>query len=90
MPKYIIEREVPGAGKLSHEQLQNLSQKSCAAIEDLGPQIHWIQSYVTEDKIYCVFVAPDEDLVRDHARRCGIPADSVSAVLTVLDPATPE
>ena len=88
MPKYVIERELPGAGKLTPEELRDISAKSNKVISDLGPEIKWLQSYVTEDKIYCVYVAPDEDIIFEHARCGGFPADSVALVLTVIDPST--
>lgn len=90
MPKYVIERELPGAGKLSAAALQGVAQKSCSVLTDLGPQIQWLQSYVTGDKIYCVYIAPDEQLVREHARRGGFPADRVSQIVAVVDPTTAE
>ncbi len=90
MPKYIIERELPGAGKLSAADLQGISQKSCGVLRDLGPQIQWVQSYVADDKITCVYIAPNEELVREHARLGGFPADRVSVVRTVIDPTTAE
>ena len=90
MPKYVIEREIPGAGRLSSEELQAISQKSCGVLTDLGPQIQWVQSYVTGDKIYCVYIAPSESLVREHAQRGGFPADRVSEVTTIIDPTTAE
>ena len=90
MPKYVIEREIPEAGKLSTEQLQAISQKSCGVLENLGPKIQWVQSYVTDDKIYCVYIAPDEEMVREHARQGGFPANRVSEVKQVIDPTTAE
>jgi hypothetical protein len=90
MPKFIIERELPGAGKLSPGELQAISQRSCGVLRELGPQIQWVQSFVTQDKIYCVYVAPDEKLVREHARQGGFPANSVARVVTVIDPTTAE
>ena len=90
MPKYLIERELPGAGKLSGEQLRGISQKSCSVLNRLGPEIQWIHSYVTGDKVYCVYLAPDEALIRDHARRVGLPAKRVSAVRRLIDPTTAE
>lgn len=86
MPQYIIEREVPGAGKLSEAEIRVLSLRSLEALKDMGPQIQWLHSYVTEDKVYCVYLAPDEDSVREHARRVGIPADRVSAVRRLIGP----
>ena len=88
MPKYVIERELPGAGKLSARDLQAISQKSCGVLNKLGPTIQWIHSYVTDDKIYCVYVAPNEDLVREHAKQGGFPANRVSAVRRMIDPTT--
>lgn len=90
MPKYVIEREIPGAGSLSAEQLQAISQKSCGVLRDLGPQIQWLQSYVTDDKIYCVYIAPDEETVRQHAQQGGFPANRISQVRTIIDPTTSE
>jgi len=88
MPKYVTEREIPGAGKLSHQELQAISQKSCQVLSKLGPQIQWVQSYVTDDKVYCVYIAPDEETVREHARQGGFPANRVSEVRSVIDPTT--
>jgi hypothetical protein len=90
MPKYVIEREVPNAGSLSPADLQGISQKSCGVLEKLGPQIQWVQSYVTGDKIYCVYIAPNEELVREHARQGGFPANRISEVTTMIDPTTAE
>ena len=90
MPKYIIERELPGAGALTAEQLQAIAQKSCGVLRAMGPQIQWVQSYVTGDKIYCVYVAPNEQAVRDHAQQGGFPANRVSRVTAVIDPTTAE
>ncbi len=90
MPKYIIEREIPGAGKLTPQQLQGVSQKSCDVLRKLGPQIQWVQSYVTGDKVYCVYIAPNEDIIREHARQGGFPANKISEVRTVIDPTTSE
>ena len=90
MPKYLIEREIPGAGTLSAEQLQGISQKSCGVLRTLGPQIQWLHSYVTGGKIYCVYIAPNEAMVRDHARQGGFPANRVSEVKTIIDPTTAE
>ncbi len=90
MPKFIIEREVPGAGKLSQQDLQAISQKSCGVLRNLGPQIQWVESYVTDDKIYCVYIAPNEEMVREHARQGGFPANRVSAVRRMIDPTTSE
>ena len=90
MPKFLIEREIPGAGDLSAEELQGISQKSCGVLQGMGPQIQWVQSYVTDDKIYCVYIAPDEEAVREHARQGGFPANRVSRITSVIDPATAE
>jgi cell division inhibitor SulA len=90
MPKYVIEREIPEAGKLSAQQLQAISQKSCGVLKNLGPQIQWIQSYVTDDKIYCVYIAPNEEMVREHAQQGGFPANRISEVKQVIDPTTAE
>jgi hypothetical protein len=86
MPQYVIEREVPGAGQLSEAQIRELSLKSLEVLEGMGPKIQWLHSYVTDDKIYCVYLAPDEAAVREHAKRGGFPADRVSAVRRLLDP----
>ncbi len=88
MPKYMIERELPGAGRLTVAELQALSRKSNKIIAELGPEIRWLTSYVTDDKIYCVYVAPDEDILQEHARCGGFPADTISRVSTVIDPST--
>jgi hypothetical protein len=88
MPKYVIEREIPGAGQLSPEQLQGISQKSCGVLSGMGPQIQWVESFVTADKIYCVYIAPSEEMVREHARQGGFPANRVSAVTSIIDPTT--
>ena len=90
MPKYVIEREIPDAGKLSAEQLQAISQKSCGVLNELGPSIQWVQSYVTDDKVYCVYIAPNEALVREHAEQGGFPANRISEVKQVIDPTTAE
>jgi len=90
MPKYIIEREIPGAGKLSAPELKAISQKSCSVLNKLGPQIQWVQSYVTGDKVYCVYIAPNERLIREHAQQGGSPANRISEVKTVIDPTTAE
>ena len=90
MPKYVIEREIPEAGKLTADQLKAISQTSCGVLKNMGTQIQWLQSYVTGDKIYCVYIAPNEDMVRDHARQGGFPANSVSEVMTVIDPISAE
>lgn len=88
MPKYLIEREIPGAGKLSPQQLQDISQKSCSVLNKLGCQIQWLHSYVVDDKIYCVYIAPHEEMIREHARQGGFPANRVSEVKTMIDPTT--
>ena len=90
MPKYVIERDLPGAGKLSPDQLQGISQKSCSVLQNLGPQIQWVTSYVTDDKIYCVYIAPNANMVREHAKQGGFPANKVSEVRSVIDPTTAE
>ena len=90
MPKFVIEREIPGAGKLTPEQLQGVSQTSCGVLRELGPQIQWVESLVTDDKIYCVYIAPDEDAVRKHAQMGGFPANKVAQVRAVIDPTTSE
>jgi hypothetical protein len=88
MPKYVIERELPGAGKLSPAELQAISQKSCGVLNTLGPQIQWIHSYVTGDKIYCIYRAPNEEMVREHARQGGFPANRISEITRIIDPST--
>lgn len=90
MPKYVIEREVPGAGKLTPEQIQAISQKSCSVLQKMGPQIQWLHSYVTDDKIYCVYIAPNEQAVREHATQGGFPANRISAIRRIIDPTTAE
>jgi hypothetical protein len=90
MPKYVIERELPGAGALPPETLQAISQKSCGVLKGLGPQIQWVQSFVTADKIYCIYIAPDREQVLEHARLGGFPANSVAEVTAVIDPTTAE
>ena len=90
MPKYVIEREIPGAGNMTVEQLKAVSQTSCGVLSKMGPQIQWVQSYVTTDKIYCVYNAPNEEMVREHARQGGFPANSISKVSTIIDPTTAE
>lgn len=90
MPKYVIEREIPGAGKLTQEQIVGISQKSCGVLRNMGPQIQWLHSYVTDDKIYCVYIAPNEESVRQHALQGGFPANRISAVRRVIDPTTAE
>lgn len=88
MPRFVIERDLPGAGDLGPDQLQGISQKSCEVLQELGPEIQWIQSFVTGDKIYCVYLAPNQDLIREHAVRGGFPADAVHQVAAVIDPTT--
>lgn len=90
MPKYVIEREIPDAGKLSAQELQAISQKSCGVLSNLGTQIQWVHSYVTDDKIYCVYIAPNEEMVREHAKQGGFPANRISEVKSVIDPTTAE
>lgn len=90
MPKFVIEREIPGAGKLSGQELQAISQRSCGVLQQLGPQIQWVHSYVTDDKIYCVYVAPNEKMIRDHADQGGFPANRISKIQRVIDPTTAE
>lgn len=90
MPKFVIERNIPGAGKLSAADLQAISQKSCGVLNQMGPKIQWLHSYVTTDKIYCVYLAPDEATVREHAGLGGFPADSVARISTVIEPVTAE
>lgn len=90
MPKFVIEREIPGAGKLSPEQLKSISQTSCGVLRQLGPEINWLHSYVTDDKIYCVYIAPDEATVARHAKMGGFPANRISQVRSVIDPTTAE
>jgi hypothetical protein len=88
MPKYVIERDLPGAGKLSADELKSISQKSNKIISELGPELRWLTSYVTEDKLYCVYVAPDEDMIEEHARCGGFPANRITKVAAVIDPST--
>jgi Protein of unknown function (DUF4242) len=90
MPKYVIERELPGAGKLSSQELQSISQTSCEVLRDLGSEIQWVQSFVTDDKIYCIYIARDEEIVRKHAQKGGFPANQISEVRSVIDPTTAE
>lgn len=90
MPKYVIERDIPNAGKLTQQELQAISQKSCAVLQKLGPQVQWLESFVTDDKIYCVYIAPNEEMVREHARQGGFPANRISAIQTMIDPTTAE
>ena len=90
MPKFVIERDIPGAGQLTPAQLKGISQTSCGVLGAMGPQIQWVQSYVTGDKVYCIYIAPDEATVREHASQGGFPANRVSAVAAVIDPTTAE
>lgn len=90
MPKYVIERDLPGAGKLSPQDLKDISQKSCGVLDELGPKIQWHESFVTDDKIYCVYIAPNEELVREHARKGGFPANRISEVRAMIDPVSAE
>ncbi len=90
MPKYLIEREIPNAGKLSKEQLKGISQTSCNVLNKMGPQIQWVQSYVAEDKIYCVYIAPNKEMVLEHAKQGGFPANVVTEVSSIIDPTTSE
>jgi hypothetical protein len=90
MPKYVIEREIPNAGSLTQDQILGISQKSCSVLKNLGPEIQWIESYVTQDKIYCVYIAPDEAMVREHAKQGGFPANRVSEVKRIIDPTSAE
>ena len=90
MPKYIIERELPGAGSLSTEELQGISQKSCSVLKEMGPQIQWVESFVTDDKIYCIYLAPGKAEVKTHAEKGGFPANSISEIKTMIDPTTAE
>lgn len=90
MPKYVIEREIPGVGELTPDQLQAISQKSCAVLSNLGPQIQWGESYVVDDRIYCVYIAPNEELFREHARQGGFPANRISEIRSIIDPTIAE
>jgi hypothetical protein len=90
MPKYVIERELPGAGQLSSQQLQAVSQTSCGVLRKLGPEIQWVHSYVTQDKIYCIYIAPNEALIREHASQGGFPANRISEITSMIDPTTAE
>jgi hypothetical protein len=90
MPKYVIERDIPGAGNLSPAELRSISQRSCAVLDRLGPKIQWVQSYVTDDRLYCVYIAPTGEAVREHAKQGGFPANRISQVRTVIDPTTSE
>ncbi|MFZ9609071.1 MAG: DUF4242 domain-containing protein [Methylococcales bacterium] len=90
MPKYIIEREIPGAGSLTDQDLQGISQKSCGILNEMGPKIQWVESYVTDDKVYCVYIAPNEATVKAHAEQGGFPANRISQIKTMIDPTTAE
>ncbi|PPD04810.1 MAG: hypothetical protein CTY29_03745 [Methylobacter sp.] len=90
MPKYLIEREIPGAGALTQDQLQGISQTSCGVLNELGPKIQWVESYVTDDKVYCVYISPDEATIRQHAEKGGFPVNKISQVKTMIDPTTAE
>ncbi len=90
MPKFVIEREIPGAGKLSQQEIQAISQKSCSVLRSLGPQVQWLHSYVTDDKIYCVYIAPNEEAIREHARQGGFPANRIAAIRRIIDPTSAE
>ena len=90
MPKFIIEREIPGAGKLSSQELRAISQKSCAVLNQLGPQVQWLESHVTDDKVYCIYIAPNAEMVREHAKRGGFPANRISEVKSIIDPTSAE
>ena len=90
MPKFLIEREIPGAGQLTPAELRGISQKSCSVLQAMGPQIQWVQSYVTADKIYCVYIAPNAEAVREHAAKGGFPANTVTQITSIIDPTTAE
>lgn len=90
MPKFIIEREIPSAGSLAYRQLQDISQKSCGVLNEMGPKIQWLESYVTDDKVYCVYIAPDEEAIREHAEKGGFPANRISQIRSIIDPTTAE
>lgn len=90
MPKYLIEREIPDAGKLTAADLQGISQKSCSVLKNMGPQIQWVQSYVSDDKVYCVYISPNEDMIRQHAQEGGFPANRISEIKSIIDPTTSE
>jgi len=90
MPKFVIEREIPGAGDLSPEELRGISQTSCGVLEQMGPRIQWLHSYVTGDKVYCVYIAPNEETIREHAQQGGFPANRISEIKSVIDPTTAE
>jgi hypothetical protein len=90
MPRFIIEREIPGAGSKAHSDWRPVAQKSCSVLSDMGPKIQWVHSYVTGGKLYCIYIAPDEEAIREHARRGGFPANRISRITTVIDPVTAE
>ena len=90
MPKYVIEREIPNAGKLSPQELKEVSQTSCGVLKNLGPDIQWVESYVTDDRVYCIYIAPNEEMIREHAKQGGFPANKISAVRSVISPTTAE
>jgi hypothetical protein len=90
MPKYLIEREIPNAGKLSAEELQGISHKSCGVLQEMGPRIQWVESFVTDDKVYCVYIAPNVEAVREHAQKGGFPANRISEIKSMIDPTTAE
>lgn len=90
MPKYLIERDIPGAGKLSRQELQSVSNKSCDILKSMGPQIQWLESYVTNDKLYCIYIAPNPELIKSHAEQGGFPANRISEIVTIIDPTTGE
>ncbi len=90
MPKYVIEREIPNAGQLTTAELQQISQKSCCVLKDMGPQIQWVESYVTDDKVYCIYIAPDEQSIRTHAEQGEFPANKISQIKNIIDPTTAE
>ena len=90
MPKYVIERDIPQAGNLTEQQIQAISQKSCSVLQNLGPQIQWVHSYVTDDKVYCVYIAPNEEMVKEHAKQGGFPANRISEVKSMIDPTSAE
>ena len=90
MPKFVIEREIPGAGNLKSEELQSIAAKSCGVLRELGPQINWVHSYVTGDKVYCIYIAPSEELIREHAEKGGFPANKISQISAIIDPTTSE
>jgi hypothetical protein len=90
MPKFLVERDIPGAGKLTPEQLTEVSQKACSALRNIGPGIQWVQSFVTADKLFCIYIAPSEELIRYHADECGFPANIITLIKTIIDPTTAE